>query len=253
MKSYYRIIPLCLIFSFILAASAWAADKRIMVFGDSNSFGWETDADGLVGRMPVELAWPGVMAGLLGEEYTLIVEALGGRTTNIDLPPESGSGFIPGAGMNGAAYLPAALSSHMPLDLVIIMLGTNDYRHDCHRSAQDVAEGIMRLVGTVQAGEWQRKTGFAVPRVLVVSPPKLNVTDERFKSLFAGSLAKSEALAGLLRPKAEAAEADFLDAAGVVPFAQGDDDIHLTPENHAVLGAAVADSVKRIFADSPAS
>ncbi len=253
MKQTKLITTMCLILVLGLAAIASAADaeKRIMVFGDSNSFGWTTDDKGVVGRLPRNVAWPGRMAELLGSDYEVVVEALGGRTTTIDCPAQSGSGVIPGAGMNGAAYLPAALSSHMPLDMVIIMLGTNDLRKDHQRSASDIAQGVGTLVSIVSKGEWQRNTGFAVPKVLVLSPPKLDIQHGRFKTFFEGSRAKSEALPGLLRTVAENAGASFFDAATVVPFGQAPDEIHLTPANHAVLAQAVAEEVKKAFGISP--
>ena len=59
------------------------------------------------------------MGAALGEGYTVITEGLSGRTTNVEDPTAPGL-------MNGADYLDAALVSHEPVDLVIIMLGTND-------------------------------------------------------------------------------------------------------------------------------
>ena len=126
MKKAIFITALCCLIMVGLTAAAGAAEgkKRIMVFGDSNTFGYFEDAQGVIGRLPLNTAWPGRMASLLGSDYEVVVEGLSGRTTRIDSPERSGTGIIPGAGMNGADYLPAALSSHMPLDMVVIMLGT---------------------------------------------------------------------------------------------------------------------------------
>lgn len=235
----------------LISATANAADraKRILVYGDSNTFGYFEDTDGIVGRLPTDVSWPGILATELGGMYEIIVEGLSGRTTNLDSTVRSGTGLIPGAGMNGAAYLPAALSSHMPLDLVIIMLGTNDLRADRNRSAFDIALATGELVSIVSRAEWQQRTKFTSPRVLVICPPKLDIKKGAYKDFFAGSLAKSEALPGILKPVVEAAGAAFFDAATVVPFAQGPDEIHLTPENHAALGTAVAREVKNLFAE----
>lgn len=252
MKRTKLITAVWLILMMGYAAVAGAADakRRILVFGDSNTFGYFEDAQGVVGRLPLNAAWPGRMAELLGPDYEVVVEGLSGRTTAIDSPARSGTGIIPGAGMNGAAYLPAALSSHMPLDMVIIMLGTNDLRKDRNRSASDIASNVAALASIVTGGEWQQRTRFPVPRALVVCPPKLNLQQSPYKALFEGSLAKSEALPGILRPLAEAAGAAFFDATSVVPFAEGPDEIHLTPENHAALGKAVAGEVKKAFGDT---
>ncbi len=252
MKRKTFVTAVCCLLMFGLAALAGAAEgkKRIMVFGDSNTFGYVEDAQGVVSRLPEGTAWPGRMAALLGNDYEIIVEGLSGRTTRMDSPEKSGTGIIPGAGMNGAAYLPAALSSHMPLDMVIIMLGTNDLRKDRNQSAEDIADSVTELVSLVQKGEWQQRTKFAAPKVMVVCPPKLNLVKSPYASFFEGSLAKSEALPGLLRPMTEKAGALFLDAASVVPFAQGADEIHLTPANHAALAEAVTKEVKKAFGDT---
>ena len=252
MKKTTLITALCCLLMVALTSMAGATEgkKRIMVFGDSNSFGYVEDAQGIVGRLPLDTAWPGRMAALLGFDYEVVVEALSGRTTRIDSPEDSGTGIIPGAGMNGADYLPAALSSHMPLDMVVIMLGTNDFRKDRNQSAPDIAASLMELVSIVKKGEWQQRTKFAIPQVLVICPPKLNLTTSSYANFFEGSLVKSEALPELLKPMVESAGALFFDAATVVPFAQGNDEIHLTPQNHAVLAEAVAKEVKKAFGDT---
>ena len=252
MKRTPLIAVLCCLLMLCLTSVAEAAaeKKRILVFGDSNTFGYVEDAQGIVGRLPLDTSWPGRMAALLGNDYEVIVEGLSGRTTRIDSPERSGTGIIPGAGMNGAAYLPAALSSHMPLDMVIIMLGTNDLRKDRNQSASDIAESLAKLVSIVKKGEWQQRTTFSVPQVLVICPTKLNLTTSPYADFFAGSLAKSEELPGILRPMVESAGVLFFDAATVVPFAQGPDQIHLTPENHSALAEAVAGEVRKAFNDT---
>ena len=251
MKKLNVVVLACCLFILGGAASAGAAEgmKRILVFGDSNTFGYVEDAQGIVNRLPLNTAWPGKMTALLGADHDVVVEGLSGRPTNMDSPERSGTGIIPGAGMNGAAYLPAALSSHMPLDMVIIMLGTNDLRKDRNRNASDIASGIMQLVSIVQKGEWQQRTRFPIPKVLVICSPKLHLQQSPYKNAFEGSLAKSEALPGILRPLVESSGALFFDAATVVPFAQGEDEIHLSVENHAALAQAVTREVRKAFSN----
>ena len=242
-----------LLLSALIALSigtANAADQRILVFGDSNTFGWQTDEQGTVSRMPIDVTWPGQMAQQLGSGYEVIVEGLGGRTTDVDKPIGSGSGRISGVGMNGAAYLPAALSSHMPLDLVIIMLGTNDMHRDIHRSANDIALALGRLAQTVVDGNWQLKTHYPAPKVLIVSPPKLNLTTSPWAAFYEGAKEKSEALAAAAEPIVKSVGASFYNAALAVPYGEAPDQIHLTSENHRILGAAVAEQVRHIL--SPA-
>ena len=88
MKQTKLMTVVCFILVLGCAAVAGAADakKRIMVFGDSNTFGYFEDAQGVVGRLPLNVAWPGRMAELLGSDYEVVVEGLSGRTTTIDSP-----------------------------------------------------------------------------------------------------------------------------------------------------------------------
>ena len=104
--------------------------KRILVFGDSNSWGFAPcAANETTTRYDASVRWPSVMANRLGSAFELVEEALSARTTDlddseIDLP----SAHLRGAPFNGAKLLPAILASNLPLDLVVIMLGTNDLK-----------------------------------------------------------------------------------------------------------------------------
>jgi len=96
-----------------------AEKRRILCYGDSLTWGW-VPMDNAVPthRYPFEQRWTGVMAAELGDGYEIVEEALSGRTTAVDDPTDPR--------LNGASYLPSALASHLPLDLVIILLGSND-------------------------------------------------------------------------------------------------------------------------------
>src|ERR1700730_2025122 len=115
--------------------------KRILVFGDSNSWGWtpRNDQEPTV-RLAKNVRWPGVLADKLGPGYEIIEEALSARTTNLDDPEEDlPSEHLRGATLNGAKVLPALLASHLPLDLVVSMLATNDVTAGFSRSPHDSA------------------------------------------------------------------------------------------------------------------
>lgn len=186
---------------------------------------------------------------LLGDNYEVIIEGLGGRTTNLDSTPNAGSGYIPGAGMNGAAYLPACLSSHMPLDLVVIMLGSNDLNVKYNRNAEEIAGGVDELVKIVKDAQWQKHTKFAAPQVLVLAPPQMNIKNEKYKAMFAGAYEKSSQFGKLMSEVADNNKAEFFDVAAVVPFGEADDEIHLTLKNHSDLAYAIAKKIKAIFKD----
>lgn len=139
--------------------------KRILCFGDSLTWGWVPVADGMpTERFPRDKRWTGVLADRLGDGYTVVEEGLSARTTNADDPTDPR--------LNGAAYLPSCLASHLPLDLVILMLGTNDTKAYFRRTPLDIAMGMSVLVTQVLTSAGGVGTGYPAPKVLVVAPPR---------------------------------------------------------------------------------
>lgn len=216
--------------------------KRILCFGDSLTWGW-MPVDGVVPttRYPFTQRWTGVAAASLGEGYEIIEEGLSGRTTNLDDPAD--------ARLNGSAYLPAALASHFPLDLVVLMLGTNDTKAVFRRSAYDIAYGLSQLLVQVGTSAGGVGTAYPAPRALVVAPPPLGaMTEPWLQVTFDGtSQAKSRDLAGHYEALAGFFKVDFLDA-GKVLTTDGSDGVHFTAENNRALGLAIAAKAKAILA-----
>ena len=225
-----------------------SATQRIMVFGDSLAWGWIPQADGFpTTRFPPDVRWPGVLRAELGPGYEVIEEALNGRTTDLNPPRESVG--MSGAGYNGAAYLPAAIGSQMPLNLVIVALGTNDLRAENRRTPLEVGISAVRLAALVQASGGITGAEYPAPAALLVAPPVIpqDVVNGPFGPVFGPEAsAKSVALGSIYRGLAAAAGVPFLDAAAVVQ-ADGVDRVHLTASGHAALGNAVAAEVRRIL------
>jgi lysophospholipase L1-like esterase len=226
--------------------TAMAADKRVMVFGDSNCWGWSpVPAIVPVTRHPSDIRWTGVMAGALGPSYQVIEECLSARTAAVT---DSSLGLA-GAGLNGLEYLPAALASHTPLDLVVIVLGTNDVKPGFGKSPLDISIDILRLAREVQKSAGIA-TSYKPAQVLVVAPPALGkiASVDWLQAMFPeDSVRKSKELAGVLGPMARAAKLPFFDAAGVVSAMTGVDGVHMTADSHKGLGRALATEVKKIL------
>jgi lysophospholipase L1-like esterase len=227
------------------SAPTYAAEKHVMVFGDSNAWGWmPTPNIAPTTRYPENMRWPNVMAEQLGQEFEVINESLSGRTAASPDPTVS----VNGAGRNGLEYLPVAIASHMPLDLVVIMLGTNDTKPFLKRGTLDIGLDIMRLVSEVQ-----KDTGIATTyrpaKVLVVVPPPLGkIADVKFwKDEFPeASVKESEELASVVCPLAAAIKVPCFDAGSVVTITSVDG-VHMTPEDHRKLGTAIAAEVRKIL------
>ena len=223
--------------------------KRILVFGDSNSWGFvPCAASELTTRYDSSTRWPGVVAARLGSTVELVEEALSGRTTDlddfqIDLP----SAHLRGATFNGAKLLPAILASHLPLDLVIIMLGTNDLKTRFKRSAHKVALAALGLVRLIEECEGGVATIYRAPKVLLIAPPPLG-TGFHDPEEWAGGHEKSLELGSVFRDAAAVANLPFLDA-GKVIATDGIDGVHFSAEAHLKLGEAVAKKVLLLFQD----
>jgi lysophospholipase L1-like esterase len=207
----------------------------IVCYGDSNTHG----ADPVThGRFARDVRWPGVLARELGEAVAVVEEGLNGRTTLWDDP------FMDGR--NGKPYLLPCLRSHQPVDVLVLMLGTNDLKTIFGRAAHEIAAGAGALVDIALASRTGPADG--APSVLLVAPPRLgDVTDRSELWGFGEARAKAEALPRLYRNIAAIKEVAFLDAAALVGGDPGDG-VHLGAAAHAVLGGAVAGAVRGILA-----
>src|SRR5437870_2517157 len=112
-----------------------ASANTVLCYGDSNTHGSKPDKSG---RYAINERWTGILQQLLGNDYYVIEEGLGGRTTDLEH-------FSPNKpNRNGLEYFKPCIDSHMPLDVVIIMLGTNDLKTIYNRTAQDVANALKQ-------------------------------------------------------------------------------------------------------------
>lgn len=206
-------------------------ERTILCFGDSNTWGAPPGGDE---RFPRHVRWPGALQGLLGYRYHVIEEGLNGRTATLEHP------WIDGR--SGRSYLLPCCRSHMPLDLVIVYLGTNDLADRYHLSAADIAEACASLVRVVRFAECGR--GGGTPPVLLVCPPPIRATGPDAAE-YETVEAKSRTLGARFAEAAEAVGAELLDLDGVVCYA-AEDPIHLDADGHRALAEAVEPLVRKL-------
>ena len=207
--------------------------KNILCYGDSNTYGYNADNGG---RFPREIRWTGVLQKELGDDYYIIEEGLGGRTT---VWQDNALGIL-----SGAEYLYSCLSSHKPLDMVIVMLGTNDLKHIFSASALESSWGLERVVNIILKSD-SRIYGPA-PEVFIVSPPLIESLSADFKFMFLGASEKSQMIGTLYRTLAKDYSLLFLDAAEIVKTCK-EDGVHLDAENHKKLGIKIASMIKAYY------
>lgn len=214
--------------------------KSILCYGDSLTWGSIPVAERApTFRYPFNKRWTGVMASHLGDGVHIIEEGLGGRTTSLDDPNDSR--------LNGSDYLPSALASHLPLDLVIVMLGTNDTKAIFDRSTYEIANGMAKLIGQVAACAGGVGTPYPAPKTLIIAPPPLSSMPHPIhQGMFGGGHVKSSELGEQYKHMADFMKADFLNAGDFVST-DGCDGIHFTEENNTDLGKAIAQKVESIL------
>ncbi len=208
--------------------------RRILCFGDSNTWGYDPASED---RFDDAIRWPGVLQSTLGQDYTIIEEGLSGRTTVWDDPIE---GF-----KNGHDYLVPCLATHRPLDLVVLMLGTNDLKRRFSLSAYDIAQGIGVLLHDIAASAAGR-AGQAPPVLLLAPPPVARLT--AFAEMFEGAEAKSLLFGQHYRAMAAQYNCAYLDTAAVIRSSDLDG-IHFEQGEHYKLGRAVAQEVLALIGD----
>jgi lysophospholipase L1-like esterase len=210
--------------------------KTVLCFGDSNTWGYDPATES---RFDIHTRWAGVLRDTLGADWWVIEEGLNGRTTVHDDPVEQD-------GRSGLAYLTPCLHTHKPLDLVIIMLGTNDLKPRFHVPPIDIALSMGRLVQRVQQSQTGRDN--ASPDVLVICPPPTAPLEgTRFVEMFAGAYEKSRLLAPHYRVVAEEMGCHFINAGDVI-VSSPLDAIHFEAGEHRKLGEYVAAYVRTHFA-----
>jgi len=215
--------------------------KHIVCLGDSNTHGYCADpmdcADGGT-RFNEQERWPRVLEKLLGEEYLVLEEGLSGRTT-----------VFPDALHEGMPALDVAypiLMSHEPVDLLVIMLGTNDTKERLGMNAACISLGMDRLIGKAKTVPcW----GDHAPNILVVCPPHIGEEMELSSvgaAMGRGCAEKSRELAKWLEPVVRAQGCAWLDAQGVAEFNQVDF-MHLTRKGHADLAKKLSELIPQLL------
>lgn len=201
--------------------------KTVLCYGDSNTHGFDPVTGG---RYERSVRWPGRLQELLGEDYYVVEEGCNGRTTIFDDPED--------AWKNGLTYLTPCLSSHKPLDYLIIMLGTNDLKQYYHASAEDIAAGAEKLVEITKA--YFIHKSMAIPRILLVSPIEVgpDILNSGHHSFELDAIDRSKAFPALYEAVAKKQGCLFLNAAAYCR-PSGQDSLHLMPEEHEKLAQAV--------------
>ena len=183
--------------------------KKCLFYGDSNTYGVDIAGGHSGARYPENVRFTGILQESLKDEWEFAVEAKVGRCIpSMEFELEEFEEILENAG---------------EIDLLAIMLGTNDYLSYSKPDYKRVADRMRSLISRLFENEIynSRKTG-----ILLIAPPKLDFTGDRYYEKFS---TLDGGLSGALEEVAKEFGLFFADA-GSLDLAVGKDGIHLTVE-----------------------
>ena len=210
--------------------------KQILVYGDSLSWGI---IPGTRQRLTFEKRWPGVLETALnmgGNKVRVIENCLNGRRTVWDDPFK--------AGRNGLQGLPQLLEVHSPLDLVILMLGTNDFQAVHNNFAIQATQGIAAIIQAIRSAPIE--PGMPVPPTLLVAPPPILRPTGPMQDKFIDAEKKCLGLADKFAALSRELDCFFFDS-GTVIVTSSVDGVHIDAGGHLALGQALVPEVEAIL------
>jgi len=211
--------------------------QQILVYGDSLTWGIIPNTRQ---RLSFESRWPGVMQTQLtqgGFNVRVIEDCLNGRRTAWDDP------YKPGR--NGLQGLEQRIEINSPLELVIVMLGTNDFQSMHELNAWHSAQGIAAIVGAIRKAPIE--PGMPVPDLLIVAPPAIGNPKGPIAPKFEGAQRKAAGLAAAYQTVAAELGCAYFDA-GSVTTSSAVDGVHLDAKQHQTLGRALSQTVRPMLA-----
>lgn len=204
---------------------------RILCYGDSNTWGYISGTDHQ--RHSKSERWTGILQEMLGEKYEVIEEGLNSRTL-ISIDKRCGK-----EGRSGAEYLLPCLDSHDPIDLVIIMLGTNELKTEFYRNPKEIGEIFEEyfVKKIITRKSVCRKT---YPKLLIITPPEIAKENPKF----IGGIEKSRKLNEIYEDIAMRNDCEFM---GNEDWQVGEDGVHLSRDGHRILASKLSRKVKEIL------
>ncbi|ETI59848.1 SGNH/GDSL hydrolase family protein [Marinomonas profundimaris] len=203
----------------------------ILCYGDSLTWGRIPNG----GRYPKHLRWPTILNGLLGNQHQVINFGLPGRTTLWNDP------FL--EGRNGLAYLQASLETFGPVDVLVLMLGTNDLKRYFHVGAFEAAKGVEKLIEKSRIADYH---DFPSPTLVVIAPPNILSPTGAMAESFDGAVEKSQHFHQHYQDIAVHNQCLFLNAAGILQPSEADG-VHLDTKANEQLAHAVYSLIKDVI------
>jgi lysophospholipase L1-like esterase len=237
-----RLLVSVLMFCLAGAVASAQDPVRVLLFGDSNTFGSRSTAEAVTGtRHPEAERWTRVVADALGPSIRVVADGRIGRYVEAE---KVGTGWIPTI---EGGELAAAFRKSGPFDTVVIMLGTNDVSGNVRRGAEDAARALVALARAAPALHARMHPSRTAPKLLLIAPPPLGDTSRTFLAgLFGPGEGPSRQFGSLLLSLAKEANVFAFDAGTVISAPGGADGVHFSTDDHQRLGAAIAPLIRSL-------
>lgn len=210
--------------------------QSALLYGDSIFWGVNAKTGK---RHKLEDRVKSIVENELGHEWEVTVEGLRGRT----MFGENGA-FKQ---RNGREQFGPIVASHLPLDVIAIMLGTNDANASTQHTGREVADALDDYMTELKS--WCDFMKFPMPKLLVVAPPDINSDDlDAFAEFFDGAAARVTDISNALVERANSRGWESVDARTVC-VSSDQDGIHLSPEETRKLGRAIGEKLSAMLAE----
>jgi len=208
--------------------------KRILIYGDSITWGRIAKEQA---RFDTKTRYTAVLQNELGDDYEVIEEGLRTRMAKGDNP------YL--ENRDGYKQFPPIFSSHLPIDVLVIFLGTNDTNLKANKSPEQITEDLESYLELVNNS--CETMGISKPQHIVfIGTPSIDEVVLKDSSMFDGASAKAEKLSRLIESMAEKNGCKFFDASNVVEPSK-EDGVHLDAENNIKLGKEIAKFIKELL------
>ena len=232
--------------AFLLLSTRCRYFGSIMIFGDSNTWGFDPRSVGqpTAVRIAHEKRWTTLLQKQLGPDVQVYVEALNARTTVFNDPISPCDGDYDCTGRNVFKTL---LHSHKPLSLVIIALGTNDLKDKFNTSPHDIVNGVRVLAMDVKRATSIAESPGKSPKILIIGPPQVQSTPISKLWGFSEEVdKKSKRVSSLLAVVAKDMNVGFVNLAKAATVSDIDG-VHFSEEEQPSIAAAVGKEVARLL------
>ena len=211
--------------------------KNILCFGDSNTWGYDPATQT---RFSKDIRWTGVLQQLLGSKYNVIEEGLNGRTTNVNEKQDHGMGYFRPF-RSAMDLLSVLIETNSPLDLIIVMLGTNDLKTNFNQSSEMIAKNMRLVCESIIDNDY-----FQSKSIILVSPTHINEESPNLLDSFIGTTQASQSFSNSYRKISDDLDLYFLDASESVKTNKIDG-LHWDAMQHSDFANSLFNKIKKVY------